>query len=224
VSQWRQRPTVGRAINARHVARANGRLGTPDSVWCANRSQGPTVGCSRYGRRSRTGLLQWLFGGAPDYPVNHSTEGKNCLPNWSPTAPSCLGAIKGTSWRMEHYTKHSLSILRHPDSASTHLIRCVSDLSSVRVVNSLCCALSSSLCLCACVCAADWILCVLFSLPYPCASCDQNFVRARGSNLWRFLANEKRSQRKDCGIQVDHRITWKGLSTTLVYWDATTWK
>jgi hypothetical protein len=30
VSQRRQRPTVGRVINARHVARANGRLGTPD--------------------------------------------------------------------------------------------------------------------------------------------------------------------------------------------------
>jgi hypothetical protein len=34
---------------------------------------------------------------------------------------------------MEQNTKHSLSILRHPDSAPTHLIRCVSDLSSIRV-------------------------------------------------------------------------------------------
>jgi hypothetical protein len=34
VSQRCQRPTVGRAINARHVARANGRLGTPDSPVC----------------------------------------------------------------------------------------------------------------------------------------------------------------------------------------------
>jgi hypothetical protein len=107
---------------------------------------------------------------------------------------------------MEQYTKHSLSILRHPDSASTHLIRCVSDLSSVRVVNSLCCALSSSLGLCACVCYGLNLVCVV-SLPYSCASCDQNFVRARGSNLWRFLANGKRSQRKDRGIQVDHQIT-----------------
>jgi hypothetical protein len=53
---------------------------------------------------------------------------------------------------MEQNTKHSLSILRLPDSASTHLIRCVSDLSSIRVVNSLCCVSSSSLGLCACVC------------------------------------------------------------------------
>jgi hypothetical protein len=29
--------------------------------------------------------------GAPDYPVHHPTEGKNCLPIRSPTAPSCLG-------------------------------------------------------------------------------------------------------------------------------------
>jgi hypothetical protein len=34
VSQRRQRPTVDRAINARHVARANGRLGTPDCPVC----------------------------------------------------------------------------------------------------------------------------------------------------------------------------------------------
>jgi hypothetical protein len=90
-------------------------------------------------------------------PVHHSTEGRNCLPSWSPMAPSCLGAIKETPRRMEKYTKHSLSILRHPDSASTHLIRCVSDLSSIRVVNSLCCPLSSSLHLCA------WLCCVFES-------------------------------------------------------------
>jgi hypothetical protein len=34
VSQLRQRPTVGRAINARHVACVNGRLGTPDCPVC----------------------------------------------------------------------------------------------------------------------------------------------------------------------------------------------
>jgi hypothetical protein len=63
---------------------------------------------------------------------------------------------------MEQDTKNSLSILRHPDSASTHLIRCVSDLSSVRVVNSLCRALSSSLGLCACVCCGLNLVCVVF--------------------------------------------------------------
>jgi hypothetical protein len=34
VSQRRQRPTVVRSINARHVVRANGRLGTPDCPMC----------------------------------------------------------------------------------------------------------------------------------------------------------------------------------------------
>jgi hypothetical protein len=60
------------------------------------------------------------------------------------------------------YTKHSLSILRHPDSAPTQLIRCVSDLSSIRVVNSLCCHLSSSLHLCA------WLCCLFES----CVCCS----------------------------------------------------
>jgi hypothetical protein len=110
-----------------------------------------------------------MSGGAPDCLVRHPTEGKNCLPIWSPTTPSCLGAIKGTPIRMEQYTKHSLNILRHLDSASTHLDRCVSDLSSVWVVNSLRRVLSSSLGLCACVCCV-WVLCVLLSLPYSCAS------------------------------------------------------
>jgi hypothetical protein len=33
-------------------------------------------------------------------------------------------------------------------------------------------------------------------------------VRARGSKLWRFLANGKKSKKgKNRGIQVDHRIT-----------------
>jgi hypothetical protein len=62
-----------------------------------------------------------LSGAPPDSPVHRQTEGKNCLPNGVPTAPSCLGAIKRTPRRMEHYTKHSLNILRRIDSANTHL-------------------------------------------------------------------------------------------------------
>jgi hypothetical protein len=89
--------TVGHAIRGRRVARANNRQGhrtlrcAPDSVWCANCHESATVDCDRIGRRSRTGHEQWLFGGAPDCPVRHPTEGKNCLPCWPPTAPSCLG-------------------------------------------------------------------------------------------------------------------------------------
>jgi hypothetical protein len=83
----------------------------PDSVRCANEPGGPTVGCAQYGRKSNTRLLQWLSGGVSDCPVHHSTEGKNCLPNWSPMTPSCLGAIKGTPLAHgaghQAFTKHS---------------------------------------------------------------------------------------------------------------------
>jgi hypothetical protein len=54
-----------------------------------------------------------VSGGAPDCPVRQAAEGKNCLPGMHSTAPSCLGAIKGTPRRMEEYTKHSLSIPKH---------------------------------------------------------------------------------------------------------------
>jgi hypothetical protein len=73
--------------------------------------------------------------GAPDCPVRHPTEGKNCLPGLLSTAPSCLGAIKGTPRRMEEYTKHILSILDHSHSVFAHSIGILIDLSSVLVVN-----------------------------------------------------------------------------------------
>jgi hypothetical protein len=54
-------PTVGRVIFARHVvaptvgwAHRTVRC-APDSVRCANRFRGPTVGCSPYGKKSSTG-------------------------------------------------------------------------------------------------------------------------------------------------------------------------
>jgi hypothetical protein len=37
---------------------------------------------------------------------------------------------------------------------------------------------------------------VFLSLPYSCALVVINFVRVRGSNLWRFLTNGKTSIRK----------------------------
>jgi hypothetical protein len=52
--------TVGRVIFARHVvaptvgwAHRTVRC-APDSAWCANRSRGPMVGCSPYGKKSST--------------------------------------------------------------------------------------------------------------------------------------------------------------------------
>jgi hypothetical protein len=108
VSQRSAGPTVGCAICARHVAGPTVGRGhrtvrcAPDSVRCANGSQTPTVGFAREGKKS-----------APDCPVRQATEGKICLPGMLSTAPSCLGAIKGTPRRMEEYTKHPLSIPKH---------------------------------------------------------------------------------------------------------------
>jgi hypothetical protein len=97
-------PTVGRGHRTVRCA--------PDSVRCANCHESATVGCARRGRRSRTGHEQWLSGGAPDCPVRHPIEGNFGLPCWPPTAPTCLGAIKGSPRRMEELPKHTLSIPR----------------------------------------------------------------------------------------------------------------
>jgi hypothetical protein len=130
--------TFGHAIRGRRVA-------TPTVSWVHRTVSGAPSGP----KEQRSTLpelegnlapdkLQWQSGGAPDCPVRQSTEGKDSLPCWPLTAPSCLGAIKGTPRRMEELPKHSINILRLPHSISAHLIDCVSDLSSVRVVNSLC--------------------------------------------------------------------------------------
>jgi hypothetical protein len=68
-----------------------------------------------------------VSGGAPDCPVRQATEGKNCVPGMLSTAPSCLGAIKGTPRHMEENTKYSLSIPKHQDSNSAHSILCDSN-------------------------------------------------------------------------------------------------
>jgi hypothetical protein len=90
---------------------------------------------------------------------------------------------------MEELPRHSLSILNLTHSVSAHLIDRVSDLSSVLVMNSLCVFLSSSLGLCACVSCR--FVCVA-PQPYSCVFIVIFVVRARESNLWRFLANEKK--------------------------------
>jgi hypothetical protein len=106
------------------------------TVRCAN-GYNSAVGCAILGRISAPYNEQWMSGGAPDYPVCHTTEGKNCLPRMPPMAPSCLGAIKGTPRRMEESPKHTLIILNLPHSVFAHLIDFLSDLSSVLVVNLL---------------------------------------------------------------------------------------
>jgi hypothetical protein len=112
-------------------------------AWPSQRSQGGTrlSGVHRTVSGAPTALnLQWsaapkqernphptVSGGAPDCPVRQAIEGKNCLPGMLSTAPSCLGAIKGTPRRMEEYTKHSLSIPKHQDFNSAHSILCDSN-------------------------------------------------------------------------------------------------
>jgi hypothetical protein len=66
-------------------------------------------------------LHRIVSGGAPDCPVRQSTEGKICLPGLFSTAPSCLGAIKGTPRHMEEKTKYSLSNLDHSHFILAHL-------------------------------------------------------------------------------------------------------
>jgi hypothetical protein len=94
---------------------------------------------------------------------------------------------------MEESPKHTFSILSLPHFVSAHLINRVSDLSSVLVVNSLCFILSSSLGLCACVLLQ---ICVCCFHPYSCAFTVIFIVRARDSNLWKILANEKRDKQR----------------------------
>jgi hypothetical protein len=180
--------TVARAIRGRRVARANGWQGAPDCLVCTGLSGAPTSSALQWSSalEKETDPHRTVYS---DCPVHHPTKGNFGLPCWPPMAPSYLGAIKGSPRRMEETPKHSLSILSLPHFVSMHLIDCVSDLSSVLVVNSLCFILSSSLGLCACVCCE--FVCVA-PQPYSCAFIVIFVVRARDSNLWRFLANGKR--------------------------------
>jgi hypothetical protein len=115
VSQRSVGPTVGCVICAKHVAEPTVERGhrtvrcAPDSVRCANGSQAPTVDFAAEGKKSTPDSVRC----APDCPVRQATEGKNCLPGMLSTAPSCLGAIKGTPRRMEENTKYPLSIPKH---------------------------------------------------------------------------------------------------------------
>jgi hypothetical protein len=74
---------------------------------------GPRVQRSASPKKERNRAL-FMPGSAPDCPVRQRTEGKNCLPNGAPTAPSFLGAIKGTPRRMEQYIKASIEHSKTP--------------------------------------------------------------------------------------------------------------
>jgi hypothetical protein len=108
-------PTVGRVICAEHVAKPTARRRhrivrcAPDMSGAPTAPRLPTVGFARKGKKSAPDSVRC----APDCPVRQATEGKNCLPGLLSTAPSCLGAIKGTPRRIEENTKHPLSIPKH---------------------------------------------------------------------------------------------------------------
>jgi hypothetical protein len=110
-------PTVGRAICAGHVAEPTARRGHRT---CPVRQR--LSGCQRSGapvkeRNRAPDTVRCV----PDCPVRQTTEGKNCLPRLLSTAPSCLGAIKGTPRRMEETTKHPLSTIDHSHIILAHL-------------------------------------------------------------------------------------------------------
>jgi hypothetical protein len=107
-----------------------------------------------------------------DCPVVHRTVRCTTRQKARLAFQDCLGAIKGAPRRMEETHKHSLSILKHPDSVPAHLFRCVRDLSSIRVKDSLCCHLSYSLLLCAWVCCDLCLVCVAHTNLTPCFHCD----------------------------------------------------
>jgi hypothetical protein len=74
-------------------------------------------------------------------------------------------------------------------------------------------------------CAAICVLCVLF-IPtlLLCFLCDQSCKGERLQLVEIPRKQEENYMQENHDIQVDHWITWKGLSATLVHWDATTWK
>jgi hypothetical protein len=106
-------------------------------TWPSQRSEGGTRQCPVRQRsaspKKERNPHRTVSGGAPDCPVRQATEGKNCLPGMLSTAPSCLGAIKGTPRRMEDDTKQPLSIVDHSHFTLAHLFDILSDLSSVLV-------------------------------------------------------------------------------------------
>jgi hypothetical protein len=130
-------PTAGRANglprNPRATrGRANSQKGAPDYPVCIG--QCPV--------RQRLGICNGRLRQirkeihTGQCPVRQATEGKNCLLEMLSTAPSCLGAIKGTPRRMEENTKQPLSIVDHSHFILAHLFDILSDLSSVLVRTS----------------------------------------------------------------------------------------
>jgi hypothetical protein len=128
-------PTVGRANGQPRNLRAtrglaNGRKGAPDCPVCTGHVRCASGSQISNGRQRSAALFLEINRApdsvrcAPDCPVRPKTEGKDGLPDLFSTAPSCLGAIKGTPRRMEEYTKHSYNIPKHQDIDLAHSFYC----------------------------------------------------------------------------------------------------
>jgi hypothetical protein len=108
----------------------NGRKGAPDCPVCTGHVRCAN-GAQICNRQQRSDALFMEINRAPDSvrcapdcPVRPTTEGKDSLPDVFSTAPSCLGAIKGTPRRMEEDTKHSYNTPKHQDIDLAHLFHC----------------------------------------------------------------------------------------------------
>jgi hypothetical protein len=116
-------PTVGRANgrprNLRATrGRANSRKGAPD---CPVRQRLPDLQRStapfKEGNRAPDSVRC-----APDCPVHHPTEGKDCLPGLLPTAPRPLVPIKGTPRHLKQHTSAANKCRHHSDQFSLSLL------------------------------------------------------------------------------------------------------
>jgi hypothetical protein len=86
-----------RHANGRHRDQRVTRGQSQRSLGCTGLSggpRGPRAQRSASPKKERNRAL-FMSGGTPYCPVRQPIEGKNCLPNRDPTAPSCLRAIKG---------------------------------------------------------------------------------------------------------------------------------
>jgi hypothetical protein len=115
------------------------------TIRCATR----VSDCNGRLRQKRKGITHCsLSGGVPDCPVHPQTEGNQSLPNGTQTAPSCLGAIKGTPRCMEQNTNHSLNIQQRRDIEFTPLLSLIEIWALVLSCNSVVLCLCSSLLFC----------------------------------------------------------------------------
>jgi hypothetical protein len=165
------------------------------TIWCAkcHVGRGPTVTWStgrsgappgRYGAPKRGNQSITRFSVvvlcsvrcAPDNPVHPWTEGKQGLPNGAPTAPSSLGAIKGTqgAWSTTpstHWTSYNAET-----SQSRHCFIEIEIWARLWVVTLLCCFVCS--CLGLCVLLLQIMFLCVFLLPLPLCSLEIKLCKA----------------------------------------------